>query len=307
VPRSVAAALGLGLAAACAPATRAPGPPGAQLATPTYTATEAAFAANIDPLNGLPSADPDVGLRAPTAFAVEDDGAVEVQGAEMIAEGPDGVPGLTALTLVDAAARPTIGPLGPAGWRDAAVARAFGAALVAGSAPAAIIRALGAAGVPFTALVGASAPPAEAAGADPARAPRWTYALGPHPAARPARHVAIGPGDARPSWRYDEVFAVWRRESGGRAFLDGGTGEGLTATNVLVLEVPGNPEAPDWWTGRGRALLMRGGTAVDATWVRAAPDASPALLDPDGMAAALEPGSTWIHFVADLGSVGAAP
>ncbi len=142
--------------------TSEPSPP--PVSTPTYTATEAAFAANLNPLIGLPSEDPEIQERMLRAYAVDAGGqpaglqaiewVVETLGAfptpaasrpgepdgARPADAPDGRAGtdpsesvdpevepLLAFSLRRPEDRPELGPLAPATGLTLGLAEAMGA------------------------------------------------------------------------------------------------------------------------------------------------------------------------------------
>lgn len=292
--------------AACQGTAPRPAPVGVPtlLPTATYTATEAAFAANLNPLTGLPSADPDIGQHRPDAFALGvapghdlPDGA---QSAEIMVEALyPSTPGFTLVTQERPGNRPDVGPLAPAGARDAAAARAFGASLTATGAPPELLRALTLAGVPLTLVTGESASDVAGTPAGPrAPSPRWAFSVDAAPAAQLTPNVTLrAAGRAPINWRYDPLIGVWHRWLGDLPAVVPGTGEALPVANVVLLELAGEPGEMGWWTGEGRARLLRDGTALEGRWVRSEQAVPLGLLDGSGAAMALRPGSTWLELV----------
>jgi hypothetical protein len=280
--------------AAPAAVTRAAATP---VRTPTYTATEAAFAANLNPLNGLPSELAGVSGRRPVAVAVQWSWAAGghaptgIQAAELVVE--DARPAHPRLTVVTQEAgpdRPVVGPPAPASRLDAAVAEAFGAGLTAVSAEPEIRQTLAEQGLPLTLLPAGAGPDRASPPAGRSRLPGWTYAESPAAGARPVGVVRLaGPQDQELWWRFDPVLGVWRRSWGDQPQVDGSTGEDLTTTNLLLLH-SSDLAAP--LVGQGEASLHRDGTALVGRWRRSAGERL-TLLDSRGMAMALRPGNSW--------------
>jgi hypothetical protein len=315
VARIAGASVTVGLVlAACGararPALRVP----TAIPTPTYTVTEAAFAANLDPLNGLPAADPDIGRRRPAAFALtatpDEHLPSGAQAAEIMVEARDSTgPSQLAITNVRADARPPFGPLATASRANGIAARALGATLTAADASDALVRELDQLGVPLT-LVAAGrqrermAPDASGAAA----APGWTYSEQPGRGALPTTTMVVAvPSLPAVTWRYDPILTVWQRSVGDKAAQDPNTGANLGVVNVVILTVSATPTDPDWLVGEGPAHLLRDGTLSEGRWVRAAPDAALKLLDDHGMAMAFKPGNTWLMVVGTDATIRPAP
>ncbi len=312
----VVAGLALLIAACGGVPPPAPGPSALAtlVPTPTYTATEAAFAANLNPWTGLPAADPDIGRRQPEAFALAAAPGqllpYGAQSAELMVEAL--YPALSGFTLVTQerpGRRPDVGPLATVGERDAVVAQALGTRLTAADATPELARALGLAGVPLTLVAGDTAPAASGPGGrQAAHGPRWGFAEPPDPAARPVRDAtARAPGVAAITWRYDPLLGIWHRLVAGQPAVDPGTGEALAVANVVLLELTGAPSAAAWWTGGGGAMLLRDGTALDGRWVRSAAGTPLGLLDGSGLAMALRPGNTWLMLIPQDGDITLEP
>lgn len=291
----------------------APGPAGPDptlVPTPTYTATEAAFAANLNPINGLPAAAP-AGSARPLAFAATTDagqslptGAAQ---AELVVETAGaGDPSFTLVTLQAAGERPDIGPLAAATWRDVVVASALGAELTAASASPELRRAAIAAQLPLRLLATGSLTGDGAASSRPA--PRWGFAEATPTGAQALQSVSYDSAlGARVGWRYDPLLGSWQRWSGEVPALDPTTREPLQASNVVLLEVPAQPGGAEWWTGRGRLSLLRDGQRQPGEWVRSEAATPLGLLDEAGLALALKPGNTWWVLLPDLAAVSFAP
>lgn len=249
--------------------------------TPTYTATEEAFAANVNPLSGLPSDTPDIAARHPQAFAVvarpsEAGGQPSgVQTAELVfwsllapAPGAAGAPTdtlrLTALTLEPAGARAAIGPLGDADMATVEVARGFGARVMAAAAAEPVAAALDAGGIPLTLgadgvgadvrdAAGGGSSPGSSSGGTPAAGlppepPRWGYSETPlGKLDQPAETVTVAPPNGPAVVvRLDRVLGVWRlsrRIAADGAGAGSGGGGDTTGDVALVDAATGEPLA----------------------------------------------------------------
>jgi hypothetical protein len=295
--------------AGCRPAAPARGPTEAQptlAPTPTYTATEAAFAANLNAINGLPAAAPAASARALAFAASTDAGQLLPTGAaqaELVVESAaGGDPGFTLVTLQPAGARPDIGPLAAATWRDLVVASSLGAELTAATAPPALRQAAVAAQVPLR-LLATGRVTSSAAPGNP-NAPRWGFAEATPTGAEPLQSVSYdAPGGERISWRHDPLLGGWQRWNGELPALDPTTQEPLQASNVVLLSVSGEPKDGAWWTGRGDLSLLRDGQRQFGSWVRTDAATPVGLLDGAGLSLSLKPGNTWWVLVPDLDAV----
>jgi len=297
------------LATACSrPPGSLPGPP-TLVPTPTYTATEAAFAANVNPLSGLPSGDPAIATTRPDTFAVTTEPGQDLpagaQTTELVVEVlHPATPGFTLVTQERPGGRPALGPLSSLTARDVVVAVTLGAPLTAAAASPALAALAATAGVPLTTLSGGQAPTP----LGPGHAPRWSFSELPDPAAAAASAMQVdNPAGAAVTWRYDPLLTTWHRWVAGRAAVDPATGEPLAVANVVVLVVPGTPGEPGWWTGSGSAWLLRDGTRLPARWVRAGATAPVGLMDARGMNLALRPGNTWWTVIPGPDAGGATP
>lgn len=264
---AIAACIAVGLAAnACGAAPTAvvvvedddPGLP----PTPTYTATQEAFAANVNPLSGLPSDTAEIAARRPRAVAIEvplganGAGPSGVQTTEVVfwslapapapgvTEAPSGTLRLTALTLEPPEGGAAIGPLGPVDPVAVEVARSFGASVTAASATEAVAEALRAADIALTRVSGRAAGGAgqgsDAAGGalaettpagPPPEPPRWGYSESPlGKLDRPAESVTLSPPGGTPVVvRLDRVLGVWRLGWGAPSGASGSAGSAGSA------------------------------------------------------------------------------
>jgi hypothetical protein len=275
----------------------APPPAPTLLPTVTYTATEAAFAANIDALNGLPDEDPGIGGRRPAAFALGEEPGTGSPGgatrAELVVESTaPGEGGYTLVTLRQPGTRPDVGPLKAATWRDAVVATSLGAPLAAAEAGAELRRALAEAGLPAVLPLGGGEAPAAPAGRPPA--PRWGFAEAPPENGQTATGLSYRAADgAEVRWALDPVLGLWQRQVEGQPARDEAGGEPLAVANLVLLAAPGPAGPAPWWTGQGDARLLRDGVVTPARWVRADARTPLGLLDERGMQLALKPGGSW--------------
>lgn len=113
-------------------------------------------------------------------------------------------------------------------------------------------------------------------------------------------------GAARPSWLWDAASGTWLRSEGSSPATDA-TGSQLAAVNVvsIVAEHPpsgygaqGGASIPTYnLVGSGEGTLATGGKTIPVTWSKAANDQPLVLALPDGSAATLAPGNTWVELV----------
>lgn len=106
-------------------------------------------------------------------------------------------------------------------------------------------------------------------------------------------------------WAYDSGSGSYERYDAGRAQVDAGNGERVSAKNVVVIWVKYDPVgydahgAPTYdveLSGRGRASVFRDGQRYDGSWV-AAKDSPPRFQAEDGTPIRLAPGNTWMQVV----------
>lgn len=108
------------------------------------------------------------------------------------------------------------------------------------------------------------------------------------------------------SWGWDAVRGVWTRSQDGAPDLDT-AGVPYSAHNVLVLRVPVTVEQDVPKTeliGSGEAWVASGGSTIHATWSKVSAADRIVLVDDAGAPILLDPGSTWVELVPQLGSVG---
>jgi hypothetical protein len=296
--------------------------------TPTFTATEQAFATNVNPLSGLPSDSRGVADRRPRAIAVSswESGALPagLQASEIVVEARlPGAGGLTAVSAEPPEDRPEIGPVRSAEWSDLAVAQAFGATLVAADASDAIADALRSSGLPSVLMLGGSGDPQTASlSPDYAFSPGWQYTDQSLDGGTQLAEVALPQVQATPldpaggldssadapedelsaprgvTWRYDPVLGLWRRLRGGAPEIDAASGEGVVAANLVLLAVEGEPVGSNWWVGSGPAAVLRDGGMVKAQWARGGPSEQLRLIGESDGDAELRTGNTWLILVA---------
>lgn len=283
--------------------------------TPTFTAEEAAFAAHLDPLSGLPIAEDEL-LDQPLAYVLDFDPANSVvaglQAVEVWIEAPpapssDAAPTLPAwpilaLTLRESGSRPVLGPLAQAGTLQAEAAAALGAASLwaAGAEPSAQAR-LDAAGISLAGLEGGE--PSEIAADAPSLAtgtdfePGWRYDES-LPAGAAAGSLSLPhAADRATVWLFSAAFGLWSRSHAIGESLspvrDADSGEALAARNLLLLRM----DLGAGWKGEGAATLLRDGLAVEGRWLVSEADGRLSLRDADGAPLALAPGNAWIGLI----------
>jgi hypothetical protein len=320
---SLASAYALALLAGCrtSPPTeeRLPPEPQAELdrlpPTPTFTADEAAFAAHLDPLSGLPIAEGEL-LDRPLAYVLDFDPAdslvAGLQAVEIWIEAPpapssDAGPAqlawpVLALTLREPDSRPVLGPLAPARAMQADAASAFGARQLwaAGAEPSAQAR-LDEAGISLLGLEDSAS--STAATDSLSDTLGKAYELGwSFDESLPAGTIAASlslphAADRATVWRYAAAFGMWNRSyaigEALRPVRDADSGEALAARNLLLLRM----DLRDGWQGEGPATLLRDGLAVEARWQRSDSDGQIRIRDAAGASLALAPGNTWIGLI----------
>jgi hypothetical protein len=123
---------------------------------------------------------------------------------------------------------------------------------------------------------------------------------GAPPASRPVVGATIGyAGRYAVGYTWDAATGAWLRSTGGQPFLTRGGGQ-IATQNVVVLSVEydggaGNEGAEARLVGSGDALVLRNGTATDATWTRDDESRPIRLVTPAGKAIRLVPGRTWVE------------
>jgi Protein of unknown function (DUF3048) C-terminal domain/Protein of unknown function (DUF3048) N-terminal domain len=115
----------------------------------------------------------------------------------------------------------------------------------------------------------------------------------------PAAGVDVQLDNIRAHWTWDPVAGLYRREMNGRLHTDAATGEQITATNVVVLEMfyaPGISGSPDAQSvGGGTAHVYTGGNVIDGQWQRANRLDPFTLSDLNGTPIELTPGRTFVE------------
>jgi len=116
-------------------------------------------------------------------------------------------------------------------------------------------------------------------------------------AGTPVAGVTESIGDTPSAWVWDAAAGQWLRWQYNRRDNTEGSGQ-ANATNVVILEIKykGGSKTPTAdTTGTGRAIVLSGGNAIEATWSR------PSQLEPititgaDGQPVKLAVGRTWIE------------
>lgn len=109
-----------------------------------------------------------------------------------------------------------------------------------------------------------------------------------------------------PSWTWDAAAGAYlRAQSDGSPDVDL-AGTSLAAVNVVVLRVDvsyGYDVPKTELVGSGEAWVSTGGSTIHATWSKAGMVERITLVDDNGVAIRLAPGSTWIELVPLSGAV----
>lgn len=110
-------------------------------------------------------------------------------------------------------------------------------------------------------------------------------------------------GAFRVRWVYDPAVNAYRRFQAGAPHTDGRSGAQLTARNV-ILQIAAVRPAGDSdghvlydLEGSGRALVLRDGVAVEATWHKDSRTARTRYLDATGSEVSLNRGTTWVELL----------
>ncbi|BAU31495.1 DUF3048 domain-containing protein [Microcella alkaliphila] len=121
----------------------------------------------------------------------------------------------------------------------------------------------------------------------------------------PASTLSLRYGQVGQSgWEWSEADGRWLRSQGGQPDV-ALSGTRLSATNVIVLRVridfsPGVPQT--LLAGQsGSGFVATDGKTIPITWSKAGMADSYRLLDDQGVAVRLAPGTTWIELVPDTG------
>ncbi|MBN2823226.1 MAG: DUF3048 domain-containing protein [Coriobacteriia bacterium] len=106
-------------------------------------------------------------------------------------------------------------------------------------------------------------------------------------------------------WTYDAASGRYLRVNNGAKHTDNGTGEQISARNVVVIWAKHNVASKDVvgsttyeivLSGSGRASVFHDGMRIDGTW-EAGTDAPPVFKADDGTQIKLAPGNTWMQVV----------
>lgn len=117
---------------------------------------------------------------------------------------------------------------------------------------------------------------------------------------------------ANVSWRYDGGSQTWLRSMGDSPHTIEG-GRQLAATNVIVqvvrttagdvVDVAGSRTVDSDVLSGGRAIVLRGGRAIEGRWTRSGRDARTEFVDASGDPIELARGRTWIELLPSEKSV----
>jgi len=129
------------------------------------------------------------------------------------------------------------------------------------------------------------------------------------PGGAPASQVHIPyPTKSTADWRYDAASGRYLRSANGAAHIDAGTGQQLSAANVVVLyayheltdiveDKLGTKGVRIVLRGSGPVKVLRDGVVIDGTWRAEDPNQPPHFLDAGGGEIPLKPGNTWVQVV----------
>jgi hypothetical protein len=131
--------------------------------------------------------------------------------------------------------------------------------------------------------------------------PLFTYlATAKKPKGTPTMSAAIAyRGAYQVSYTWDETSGTWLRTTNGEKFL-ARSGVQIAPQNVVIMPVSytggvGNEGAEAQIVGRGRAIVLSGGIAIDGVWVRHDKSQPMELRTADETPIRLVPGSTWVE------------
>ena len=113
-------------------------------------------------------------------------------------------------------------------------------------------------------------------------------------------------GSATPAWVWSADAERWLRYMTGGSPDTAQGGAQLSAVNVVVLrvEVQVIQSIPTvGLVGSGEAWVSTGGATVQATWSKSSPTDQIRILDANGVAVRLAPGTTWVELVPLNGAV----
>jgi hypothetical protein len=126
--------------------------------------------------------------------------------------------------------------------------------------------------------------------------------------ATPATHLDLNFGFAAAIWDWDPAAQTWKRGQNGSADVLQ-SGQQIAAANVIVQFIPYTtdgfatgegisppPAIPKGQTvGSGTAVVLAGGTVIQAKWTKASSTAVTQFTDSAGQPIKLTPGRTWIE------------
>lgn len=114
-------------------------------------------------------------------------------------------------------------------------------------------------------------------------------------------------------WQYDSASNSYTRNLAGKVQVDKGSGQQITAKNVIVQEVsrtlqPHGSYGDENWVfttvGSGKVQIFTNGVVVEGTWKKSSRDSRTKFYDSSGAEIALVPGQTWYEITApDVTSV----
>jgi hypothetical protein len=126
------------------------------------------------------------------------------------------------------------------------------------------------------------------------------------PSGSPGQSVAID-FPAEVTWTYDPASGRYLRSMDGDPHVDAGTGEQVSAANVIIQTMAHEPT--DYVedslgttsirilsVGEGEATILRDGVSIEGSW-RAGDMETPEFLDSAGDPIPLKPGNSWIEVV----------
>ena len=106
------------------------------------------------------------------------------------------------------------------------------------------------------------------------------------------------------SWQYDAASDSYKRTLGGAAHIDLNNDKQVAAKNVVILLTDEKGPIDEvkhmlyTTTGTGKALIFRGGEALEAKWSKKSREAELEFLDAKGKPVVLTPGLVWISVLA---------
>ena len=136
----------------------------------------------------------------------------------------------------------------------------------------------------------------------------WPRSEGP-PGGTPASQVHIPyPTNSAAAWQYDGANGRYLRSANGTAHIDAGTGQQLSAANVVVLyayheltdiveDALGTKGVRIVLRGSGPVKVLRDGVMIAGTWRAEDPNQPPHFFDAGGGEIPLKLGNTWVQVV----------